>query len=74
MIQSIILTIVAGSILLGYKVYDPNKDMERHFHKHEIHNYYLLQFAVVVLSFAFFFHARHVVVHILKTIWKKFVI
>jgi len=71
MIESVILTVTAGIVLLGYKLYDSNKDMERHFHKHAIHNYYLLQFAVIVLSFSFFFHGRKIVMDILKFGWKR---
>lgn len=70
MIESIILTIVAGVFLLGYKIYDPNKNMERHFHKHERIKYYALQLAVVILTFTAMFHGRHVLFFGFKWIWK----
>jgi hypothetical protein len=73
MLESAIIASVAGAFYLLFKFYDSDKDMERYFHKHEPHNYYLLQFAVIVLAFSFFFHGRHIAGLILKKIWSMIV-
>jgi len=70
MIDSLILTLISGAFLGGYKWFDSDKDMERFYHKNSIHNYYLLKFAVIVLSFCFFFHGRHVAVNLVKMGWR----
>jgi len=71
MIESIILTVLSGVSLLLYKLYDPNKDMQRHFHQNEKAKYYLLQFAVISLTLSLMFHGRHVVWFCLKHVWNK---
>ena len=71
MIDSIILSIVSGVILLGYKWFDSNKNMERHFHQHEKIKYYALQFAVIILTFSVFFNGRYVAGMVIKKIWKR---
>ena len=73
MIDSIILSIVSGIILLCYKCFDNNKNMERHFHQHEILKYYALQFAVIVLSFSLFFNGRYVASIFVKKIWNRLI-
>ena len=72
MIDSIILSIVSGLILIFYKWFDSNKNMERHFHQHEILKYYALQFAVIILSFSVFFNGRYIAGIFLKKLWNKF--
>lgn len=66
MIESVILTSVAGVILLGYKVFDPNKNMERHFHQNARTKYYALQFSIIVLSLSVIFNGRYIAGLILK--------
>lgn len=70
--DSIILSVTSGVFLLAYKIYDSNKDMERHLHDTDLHLYYLLQFAILVLTFSFFFNGRYIIFEILKRIWNKF--
>lgn len=71
MIDSIILSIVSGLILICYKWFDSNKNMERHFHQNELMKYYALQFAVIILTFSVVFNGRYVAGIFLKKIWKK---
>lgn len=73
MIDSIVLTSVAGVILFGYKLFDPNKNMERHFHQNSRFKYYALQFAIIVLTLSVVFHGRHVAGTILKKGYKLLV-
>lgn len=69
--DSIILSITSGIFLLAYKLYDSNKDMERHLHENDLHLYYLLQFAILVLTFSFFFNGRYIAIELFKTLWRR---
>ena len=66
MLDSVILITIAGLILFGYKVFDPNKNMERHFHQNARSKYYALQFSIIVLSLSVIFNGRHIAGLILK--------
>ena len=68
--ESIIIACISGLFLLGYKWFDPNKDMERHFHASNKVKYYLLQLAVAILTLSVIFHGRHCVWWIMKSGWK----
>jgi hypothetical protein len=73
MLESIIIVIVSAIPILFYRFIDPNKDMERHFHKNDRPRYYLLQFAYSVLVLSFAFHSRFVVMKPLKYMYKLLV-
>ena len=68
--EPIILAAVSGAAIAIYYFIDPNRDMERHYHRHDKKCYYLLQIACAVLFLAFAFNARFVVVRILKFIYR----
>lgn len=69
-IESVIIVVICGIAIGIYWLIDPNKDMERFLHKNEKCKYYILLVVIATLSLAFTFHARHVVMHILKVIYK----
>ena len=68
--DSIIIAAISGTAIAAYYLIDPNRDMERHYHKHDKKCYYLLQVACAILFLAFAFNARFVAMKILKYIYK----
>jgi hypothetical protein len=70
--EAIISIILSGSALLGYKWIDPNKDMQRYFHKHARRKFYLLQLAYTVLLLSFAFNSRYVIMKTLTVLKNKY--
>lgn len=71
MLGSIIIVIITGFVILLYYLLDKNRDMERHFHQHDKPKYYLLLIASAVIFLSFSFNLKHIVVNILKRIYKE---
>ena len=70
--DSIVIVIASAIPIAVYKFVDPNKDIERHYHRHEPIKYYLLQFAISILIMSFAFNARYIVFMPLKYLYKKY--
>lgn len=68
--QSIIIATITGIVILVYYFLDKNRDMERHFHKHDKPKYYMLLAASAIIFLAFSFHVKHIAWTLLKAIYK----
>jgi hypothetical protein len=70
--ESIVAIILSGTALLGYKWVDPNKDMQRYFHRHARKKFYMLQLAYTVLLLSFAFNSRYVIMKALTVLKNKY--
>lgn len=72
MIDSIILTVVPGILIMCFKLYDPDKHIESFYMYNDVKKYYLLQLALGILTISCIVHGRHLVSMVFQMIKKYY--